>query len=467
VCFIAATRFWAADLSRLRWKTKAMRFAVTTLGCKVNQYDSAMIESRLGEAGLERCDFDQVADVYVVNTCTVTDRADTESLKLARRARRLNPRARIIMTGCLAQASPERLAAAHEVDQVIGLARMDDLVRAATTQDHDAPRVMVSNLRKTVAAIDAAAVVPAGQTRAFLKLQEGCDQFCSFCIVPFSRGTSRSVPPRQVLEVLDALHDRGFKEVILSGVHLGGYGKDLSPQVTLMDLLEMIAERCRIPRVRLSSIDPEELSDEIIDLVAGVDKFCPHFHLPLQAGEDQILERMRRRYQIDDYRRRVERILERIPDAAIGTDLIVGFPGETPEHFERYFAFIEGLALAYFHVFPYSVRRGTTAAKFSGKVEAREITRRAQRLRRLGEMRRQAFVERFVGTRLKVLVEETREPGCQRLRGYSRNYIKVLVQGADQLKNHELDVDASAVDGLALVGSVIQPQTASAGGDRS
>lgn len=432
-----------------------MRFAITTLGCKVNQYDSAMIESRFSEAGLERCGFDEPADIYVVNTCTVTDRADAESLKLARRARRRNPNARIIMTGCLAQASPEKLAAAQEVDQVIGLARMDDLVRAATTEG--VPRVMVSNLRKEKAVMNVGAVVPNGQTRAFLKLQEGCDQFCSFCIVPFSRGASRSVAPRQVLEVLDSLHDQGFKEVILTGVHLGGYGKDLSPQVTLERLLEMIAERCPIGRVRLSSIDPEELSDEIIGLVGASEKFCPHFHLPLQAGEDQLLERMRRRYQTDHYRGRVERIVERMPDAAIGTDLIVGFPGETQEHFERYYAFVESLPLAYFHVFPYSLRSGTTAAKFSGRVPAAEIKRRAELLRRLGESRRLNFVRHYVGARLKVLVEDTREPGTKSLRGYSRNYIKVLIQGSDQLKNHEVDVEASAADGPVLVGRIVQP----------
>ena len=441
-----------------------MRFAITTLGCKVNQYDSALIESRLSEAGFERCDFDQSADVYVVNTCTVTDRADAESLKLARRARRLNPKARIIMTGCLAQASPEKLAGAEEVNRVIGLGRLDDLVRtAAGDVEPDAPSVLVSNLRKEKAPISIGAVVPAGQTRAFLKLQEGCDQFCTFCIVPFSRGMSRSVPPRQVLEVLDSLHEKGFNEVILSGVHLGGYGKDLSPQVTLEHLLEMIAERCPIGRVRLSSIDPEELSDEIVELVGGSEKFCPHFHLPLQAGEDQILERMRRRYQTEHYRRRVERILERMPEAAIGTDLIVGFPGETHEHFKRYFQFVEGLPLAYFHVFPYSVRSGTTAAKFGGRVAAGEIKRRADLLRGLGERRRLGFARRFIGARLKVLVEETRDPASQLLRGYSRNYIKVLIQGPDQLKNHEVDVEASAGDGLALLGRLVQPQTRRAG----
>jgi threonylcarbamoyladenosine tRNA methylthiotransferase MtaB len=258
------------------------------------------------------------------------------------------------------------------------------------------------------------------------------------------------------LEILDSLHERGFKEVILSGVHLGGYGKDLSPPMTLMDLLEMIGQRCPIPRVRLSSIDPEELTDDIIDLVGGGGKFCPHFHLPLQAGEDEILGRMRRRYDVEHYRGRVERILQLMPDAAIGTDLIVGFPGETDAHFERYYRFVESLPLAYFHVFPYSVRSGTTAAKFEGRVAPAEIKRRAERLRELGELRRQRFSARFVGAKLKVLVEDNREPGCHRLRGYSRNYVKVLIQGADQLKNHEIEVEASARNGLALVGRPVQ-----------
>jgi threonylcarbamoyladenosine tRNA methylthiotransferase MtaB len=226
----------------------------------------------------------------------------------------------------------------------------------------------------------------------------------------------------------------------------------------------MIAERSRIGRVRLSSIDPEELSDGIIRIAAESEKFCPHFHLPLQAGEDQLLERMRRRYLTNHYRERVERILELMPDAAIGTDLIVGFPGETGEHFKRYFMFVESLPLAYFHVFPYSVRSGTTAAKFGGRVDAGEIKRRSELLRELGENRRLDFARRFIGARLKVLIEETRESGGGRLRGYSRNYIKVLIQGPDQLMNHELDVDASAGEGLALVGRVVQSSRESAWG---
>ena len=356
--------------------TGATRFAVATLGCKVNQYDSAMIESRLGARGMERCEFDEVADVYIVNTCTVTDRADAESLKLARRARRLNPHARVVMTGCLAQANPAVLAAAAEIDAVVGLGRPGDLERAALGEASS--RVMVSNLRKERAPIELGAVALEGRTRAFLKVQEGCDQFCSFCIVPTSRGTSRSVEPRRIFAALDELAASGFREVILTGVHLGGYGRDLDPPVDLETLLEMVDERSPISRVRISSLDPEELSDRILEIMAASDKFCPHLHLPLQAGTDATLMRMRRRYDIGRTSEdRVERILVAMPSAAIGTDLIAGFPGETTQDFDDYFKFIEALPLAYFHVFPYSVRAGTTAAKLPGKVAAAEIKRRA------------------------------------------------------------------------------------------
>ncbi len=428
------------------------RFAIATLGCKVNQYDSAIIESRLRSRGMERREFNEQADVYIVNTCTVTDRADSESLRIARRARRLNPSARIVMTGCLAQASPDVLAAAREVDAVVGLGRLDDLERAAASGAGE--RIMVSNLRKEKAPIELAAVALDGHTRAFLKLQEGCDQFCTFCIVPFSRGTSRSVEPRRVIAALDDLHARGFKEVILSGVHLGGYGKDLDPQVELADLLEMIAERCPIERVRVSSLDPEELSDRIIEVISRSGKFCPHLHLPLQAGDDEILSRMRRRYRRDYFRERVDRVLDAWPDAAIGTDLIVGFPGESERHFESYFNFVEAIPLAYFHVFPYSVRANTTAAKFADRVKPADIKRRAAAMRSLGEAKRIQFATRFNRTKLNVLLEERGSDG--RLSGYSRNYIRVLTQGPDELTNHEVEVEASTVEGAQLGGEIVR-----------
>jgi len=429
-----------------------MRFAIATLGCKVNQYDSAMIEARLRALGMERGEFDATADVFIVNTCTVTDRADAESLRIARRARRLNSRARVIMTGCLAQGSPEVLARAREVDAVVGLARLGDLEQAAVGGATE--RVMVTNLRREKAAIELGAVTLEGHTRAFLKLQEGCDQFCTFCIVPFSRGRSRSVEPRRVMAALDELAERGFKEVILSGVHLGGYGKDLEPSIGLDALLEMIAERAPIARVRISSLDPEELSDRIIAILAQSDKFCPHLHLPLQAGEDSILARMRRRYEVAYFRDRLDRVIEALPDAAIGTDLIVGFPGETAAHSAAYLKFVESLPLSYFHVFPYSVRAGTTAAKFGGRVKPEEIKRRAAAMRELGEQKRRAFARRFHGSRLRVLFEEADAGG--HLHGYSRNYIRVSARGDGALCNQEVEVEASFAEGAQLAGRIVQ-----------
>ncbi len=440
-----------------------MRFAIATLGCKVNQYDSAIIESRLAARGWKRRDFTDAADVYVINTCTVTDRADSESLKLARRARRINPDARIVMTGCFAQANPEALANAAEVDAVVGLSRLDDLDRAVAGEN--SARVMVTNLRKTRAAIELKAVALEGQTRAFLKLQEGCDQFCSFCIVPTSRGRSRSVEPRHIIAALDELALRGFKEATLSGVHLGGYGRDLDPAIELADLLEMIAERSPITRIRVSSLDPEELSDRIIDVIAKSPSFCAHLHLPLQSGEDGILARMRRRYDRDFFRDRVERVLSAMPDAAIGTDLIVGFPGESAAQFEATREYVSGLPLAYLHVFPYSVRAGTTAARFPGRVGAGEIKRRAAEMRRIGEQKRSAFAARFVGRRLNVLLEESAEENTQQdtndrwLSGYSRNYIRVLTSGPGAIANHVVEVEASLAKSAQLVGQVVPAGT--------
>jgi threonylcarbamoyladenosine tRNA methylthiotransferase MtaB len=263
---------------------------------------------------------------------------------------------------------------------------------------------------------------------------------------------SRSVEPRRIVQAFDELYRRGFKEVTLTGVHLGGYGRDLQPKVALEDLLEMLAERAPIGRIRLSSLDPEELSDRIIAIVAGSDRFCPHFHLPLQAGEDEVLARMRRRYDRAHYRERVERILDAMPDAAIGTDVIVGFPGESVQQFNSSLEFVASLPLAYLHVFPYSVRTGTSAAKLPGRVASGEITRRAELMRELGARKRNEFASRFCGSILKVLLEEKRTDGM--LGGYSRNYLRVLTAGPPSLTNQEVEVKTSLGEGGQLVGEI-------------
>ncbi len=433
-----------------------LRIAMTTLGCKVNQYDTATIEDRLKAEGHECVPFAEMADVYIVNSCTVTNQADAESRQLARRAKRQNPSARVIMTGCYAQVNPKAVAKVPEIDYVIGLNRLDDIVRAVKNEVA-VERISVSNLRKegeTPRVDTLGALTFSGQTRAFLKIQEGCDLFCTFCIVPMSRGKSRSVPPRVVLEQLDRLAEQGFQEIVLTGIHLGGYGEDLDPPVSLTWLLEAIEERRPVPRIRVSSLDPHEISDKLIHLLAQAETLCPHLHVPLQAGEDTTLTRMRRRYDTALARDVLLKLREALPHAALGTDLIVGFPGESDEAFARTFTFLEESPLTYFHVFPYSVRSGTTAAKFTDKVAQPIIDARSRAVRKLGEQKKAAFARTFVAQTLPVLFEHTRDKNSGMLKGYGRNYVRVMATGDDTYMNREVLVTITRTSGELAWGEI-------------
>ena len=418
------------------------RVAITTLGCKVNAYDSAAIADRLRAAGCEvvEASADAGADVVVVNSCTVTDAADAESRRLARRARRQNPRARVILTGCYAQTKPAEAGALDGVDHVIGVNRLEALVEAVTAHVPPAARIVVGESRRERTIGTVGARTFAGQTRAFLKVQEGCDLFCTFCIVPMARGRSRSLGPREVLAEVAALAARGFREVVLTGVHLGGWGEDLSPRVDLAWLVGVIAEQGLVPRLRLSSIDPHEVSEALVRTMATAPGVCPHLHVPLQAGDDGVLTRMRRRYDRALAAERLAMIRDLLPDAAIGTDLIAGFPGEDERAFARTLALLDESPVTYTHVFPYSVRSGTTAAKLDGRVPSLEIAARARRLRAAGERKRLAFARRFAGTTAEVLVENTREPGSGALRGYTRNYLRARLDGPDAWMGRRLAV---------------------------
>jgi len=426
-----------------------MRVAIATLGCKVNQYDTAAIETRLRNEGCTIVPFAAGADVYVVNSCTVTDRADAESRQLARRARRFNPAARVIMTGCFAQVSPQRAAIA-EVDHVVGLNRLPDLVRTVRA-DRMAARILVDDLRSARQVRTLGAETFSGQTRAFLKIQEGCDLFCTFCIVPFARGRSRSVPPREVLAQLQMLAGRGFNEVVLTGIHLGGYGTDLDPPIDLCTLLEMLVERPPVPRLRLSSIDPPEVTARLLALMARTKSLCPHLHMPVQAADDEVLRRMRRRYDTQCLRDVCAEIRRTLPDAAIGTDIIAGFPGETDAQFHATMALMDELPFTYFHVFPYSRRHGTTAAKLANHIPQTAIKERALHLRKLGERKRVAFARQFVGRALAVLVEERQ---AEFSAGYSRNYQRVAFPGTVGMANREVIVKVRSIKGAMLWGDV-------------
>jgi len=421
-----------------------MRIAITTLGCKINQYDSAVIQRRL-EGKHSFVPFEKEADCYVINTCTVTDRADWEARQLVRRAKRLNPAARVLVTGCYAQVNPEEVAGVAGVDYVVGLNRLDDLLRFVEAPWSDSAQVAVSDVKRERGVPVLGTRALPGHTRAFLKIQEGCNYTCTYCIIPTARGLSRSVAPREVIEQVRQLAEAGYKEIVLTGIHLGGYGQDLTPKMDLTALIEMIVDSRWIPRLRLSSLDPREVPDRLLDLIAASPIVCPHLHICAQAGDDEILKQMRRNYDTGYYRDLILRVRERLPDASLGSDIIVGFPGESDAQFENSLTFFDSVPVTYFHVFPYSSRRGTVAASLPGVVPGAVKKARARRMRELGARKKSDFCSRFVGRNMDVLVEEKTDKATGLHRGFSRNYLPVAVAGEGVLSNRELKV---RIDGL-------------------
>jgi threonylcarbamoyladenosine tRNA methylthiotransferase MtaB len=405
------------------------RVAITTLGCKINQFESAAMHELLGGSGYELVPFDQDAEVYIVNTCTVTARSDAESRKLIRRTRRRSPSARIVVTGCYAQIDPDSIAAMPEVDLVIGNGEKKAL--AALLAEVGGDRVRVSDISREGEISPLRLETHADHTRAFLQIQNGCDAFCSYCIVPYARGRSRSVPFDEALEGVRTFARKGFREVVLTGIHLGAFGFDLSPRRTLLELLEAIEAEVTVPRLRLGSLEPGEVTDDLIDFLARSRIVCPHLHIPLQSGDDAVLIRMNRRYTADFFRDRVARLAQAVPDIFIGMDVIAGFPGETDAEFARTVSFLEELPIAALHVFPYSPRPGTPAADLPNRVPGPVAKERVRALLCLSERKREEFHGCFVGRELEVLLQQLRTDGF--VEGLTRNYIPVTVSGAADL----------------------------------
>ena len=429
-----------------------MRIAITTLGCKINQYDSAVIQNRL-ESKHSFVPFDDVADCYVINTCTVTDRADWQARQLVRRAKRMNPGAKVLVTGCYAQVNPDEVARVDGVDYVVGLNRLDDLLRFVDAAPMEQTQVAVSDVKRERGVPVLGTRALPGHTRAFLKIQEGCNYTCTYCIIPTARGLSRSVMPREVLDQVRQLADAGYQEIVLTGIHLGGYGQDLQPKLDLTALVEQVAETGLMSRIRLSSLDPREVPDRLLDLMASSPTICPHLHICAQAGDDAILKAMRRNYDTVYYRDLLARVHDRLPEAAIGSDIIVGFPGESEAQFDASLEYFDSLPLTYFHVFPYSSRRGTVATTLADPVPAAEKKLRAQRMRELGARKKQEFCASFTGRRVAVLVEGKTDKASGAHRGFSRNYLPVAIDG-EALSNRVVAVRLGEYRNGWLRGSV-------------
>lgn len=432
---------------------KTKKISITTLGCKVNQYDSATMEEILRTKGYQIVDFRNQADIYIINTCTVTKRTDHQSRQLIRRAKKRNTRAKIIVTGCYAQIAPQVLAQIPGVSLILGNAQKQQITKFITNNlGEKSPHIIVSDINQEICFKDPPLHSFFHHTRAFLKIQDGCESFCSYCIVPYARGKCRSLDPEEALKRFFMLSESGFKEVVLSGIHLGAYGIDLNPPFTLLKLLELIEQEKPVPRIRLSSLEPMDITDELIDFLPTSQIICPHLHLPLQSGDDEILKRMNRPYHSSDFRKLVELLVSKISHLCLGIDVIVGFPGETDRHFLNTYKLLEELPISYFHVFPYSKREKTKAAAFPDQVASKTISNRSEMLRKLGKTKKEKFYSNYMGKKLNVLIEEKRDRQSGSLKGRSRNYIPILLEGPDTLKNQEMEVEITKVEGEKVWG---------------
>ena len=438
-------------------------FAIATLGCKVNQFESEALTFSLEQHGYRFIPFGQPADITIINTCTVTHRADFQSRQMIRRALRSNPSSLLIVTGCYVQVEPDTLAEILGVTYLIGnreKGRILDLL--SKMEQGELPRIQIADIREETRFTEIPLHTFHHHTRAFLKIQDGCNGTCSYCIVPRARGRSRSLSPGRVLQELRTLKERGFKEVVLTGIHMGAYGLDLTPPSSLETLLNRLECSETPDRIRLSSIEPGDFSPGLVSVLSQSTKVCPHLHIPIQSGNDAILTGMNRDYNSSFVRNLIQELHERIAEVCIGADVIVGFPGETEGQFKQTQELIEMLPLSYLHVFPFSRRKGTPASQFAQQVDSATIKTRAEILRGLGKQKRQAFDHQFLNRELPVLVEDRRDKRTGAWRGLSRNYISVLVmnQGHSEERhdwiNQEFRMMMTEVTPGGLVGRVLE-----------
>ncbi len=431
------------------------KVALHTLGCKLNFSETSTLGRQFIDRHFEIVDADQPVDVFVLNTCSVTGRADRECRQIIRRTLRHSPDAFVIVVGCYAQLKPEEVASISGVDLVLGAAEKFRLFECAGDfRKGSLPQVFVSCIDEATSFDPAFSAEVGGRTRAFLKIQDGCDYQCAFCTIPLARGTSRSHPADLVVAQARSIAALGYKEIVLTGVNVGDYGTNDGS--CLFDLMRRLEDIDGIERIRISSIEPNLLTEPMIDFVLSSQKFCNHFHIPLQSGSNTILQRMRRRYVRAQYADLVEYIRRADPDAGIGADVIVGFPGEDDGLFGETQRFLADLPVSYLHVFTYSERDRTSALGLDGIVEPNVRFRRNETLRRLGARKRRLFHESFVGRHANVLFEGKLQG--QRSSGLTTNYIRVEAPASRPVVNEILGVEIQSVTGDACLGAILQHQ---------
>lgn len=430
------------------------KIAFITLGCKVNLYDTEAMAELFTEKGYEVVDFEEYADVYLINTCTVTNLGDKKSRQMIRRAKRINPNSVVVATGCYAQVASEEVAKIEGINIVIGTKNRSEIVE--TVENYVAENGVVNNVsdimgEKEFEPLQISRLT--NRTRAYIKIQEGCNRYCTYCIIPYARGPIRSRKPEEVIEEVKKLAENGFKEVVLTGIHVASYGLDLG-NITLADIIEKVHSVNGIERIRFSSMEPLAIDDDFVARMAKLPKVCDHYHLSLQSGCNRTLKRMNRKYNAEQYAEACERLRNTFPNVAIITDIIVGFPDETEEDFKESLAFAEKMKLDKIHTFPYSPKKGTPAAKMKNQISGDVKSQRSKEMIALSDKMNIDFLNNNIGKTVPVLFEDMENGFWQ---GHTTNYIKVLVKSDENLNNKIVDVKLDKIHGVEIVeGTVVK-----------
>ena len=403
------------------------KVAFVSLGCKVNQYETNAMSQEFIQAGYEVVEFTDVADVYIVNTCTVTNIADRKSRQMLRRVKEINPEAVLVATGCYAQVGKEELEKIEDIDMIIGNNEKKDIVEIIQDYQNE-KNAIITDVMHQKEYVEFGTTTYTEKTRAVVKIQDGCDRFCSYCIIPYARGRVRSRKPENVVTEVEQIVDKGIKEIVITGIHIASYGKDFRNEIGLIDLLEELNKIKGLKRIRLGSIEPTIITEEFVSRLAKLEKICDHFHLSLQSGCNETLKRMNRRYTCEEFENGTKLLRKAFPNAALTTDVIVGFPGETDEEFNTTFEFLKKVAFYKMHIFKYSQRKGTKAAVMPNQIDGSIKEQRSKVLLNLSDENEEMYNSEYVGKTVEVLFEEK---DGEFFKGHTSNYIEVWAEGED------------------------------------
>jgi threonylcarbamoyladenosine tRNA methylthiotransferase MtaB len=432
-----------------------MKVAFITLGCRVNQYETEAMAEKFIKEGYEVANHNDFSDVYVINTCTVTNMGDRKSRQMISKVKKINTKAVIAVVGCYAQVSSQEISEIDGVDVILGTKNKGKIVYYVNkAMSENKQQIAVNDVSKNKEFEELNIEEYQDKTRAFLKIQDGCNRFCSYCLIPYARGGVCSKEPEKVLSEVKKLASHGFREIILSGIHTASYGQDLDGNWNLIRLLEEIDKVSGIERIRIGSIDPTFFTDGVINRISSLKKLCPHFHLSLQSGCDETLKRMNRKYTTAQYKKILKELREHIEDVSITTDIIVGFPGETEEEFKTTYEFLEDIELSKIHIFKYSPREGTKAAEMQKQLDGNVKEARSKKLIELNKKLEDKFMGKFVDKVMDVLYEDNFKGYKSLYEGYTRNYIKIVSELESTLPGEIVDTKLKRIENGYILGEV-------------